>query len=182
MNAAVIERSDRVVGHGDILVVGYGNALRGDDGVGVEVVRRLDSQHLAWIRTEACHQLMPEMVGWVAGADVVVFVDASVGRGTSRVPGEMGGVTVRAMYPGIAGTSASWTAHRCSPDGLLDLACAVFGCHPKGWLIEVPAGQFKWGATLSESAEAGAESAVQVIRGLWEAQMAEWERNGAVRS
>ena len=60
------------------LVIGYGNRLRGDDGVGWEVASRL----AAAVPSEAAHiltvhQLTPELAEPVSEADLVIFIDAS---------------------------------------------------------------------------------------------------------
>jgi hydrogenase maturation protease len=63
-----------------LLIIGYGNPLRGDDGLGVEVACCLKEI----IRDESVevlsqHQLMPELADPVSRASLVVFVDARVG-------------------------------------------------------------------------------------------------------
>jgi hypothetical protein len=61
---------------GGILLIGYGNELRGDDGVGPYVAREIDRRDLPGVRTFALHQLAPELAEEIAGADGVIFVDA----------------------------------------------------------------------------------------------------------
>ena len=60
------------------LIIGYGNPLRGDDGVGWEVASRLaviipsEAAHILTV-----HQLTPELAESVSEADLVIFIDAS---------------------------------------------------------------------------------------------------------
>lgn len=59
------------------LIIGYGNPLRGDDGLGWHVAQRLAAvlpQHRA--RIEVCHQLTPELAEPISRADLVIFIDA----------------------------------------------------------------------------------------------------------
>jgi hydrogenase maturation protease len=63
-----------------VLVVGYGNSLRGDDGVGWHAAGRLAADpRLAGARVLARHQLTPELAVDVAQASLVVLVDAVAG-------------------------------------------------------------------------------------------------------
>ena len=82
-----------------VLVVGYGNPLRGDDGIGWHAARRLaDDPRLAGARVLACHQLAPELAEDVSQASLVVLVDASVdgAPGVGRSP----------LHPAPAGLAA----------------------------------------------------------------------------
>ena len=63
------------------LIIGYGNPLRGDDGVGWEVASRLAAtipEEAAHIMT--VHQLTPELAESVSEAELVIFIDASDGE------------------------------------------------------------------------------------------------------
>ncbi len=62
----------------DFLVIGYGNTLRGDDGVGPRVVEAIEKLNLPGVRTLVCQQLSPEYADPVSRAHTVVFVDAAV--------------------------------------------------------------------------------------------------------
>ena len=106
------------------LVIGYGNELRGDDAAGPCVARGVAD----WGRPEvdglAVHQLTPELAPALAGAEVVVFVDACAddeerkvcaapaggraGRGhgphqRSALAVGVGGGAVRSAAGGVAG-------------------------------------------------------------------------------
>ena len=43
------------------LVIGYGNTLRSDDGVGVWIAGQLAVLHLPNVDVRTCHQLFPEL-------------------------------------------------------------------------------------------------------------------------
>src|SRR5689334_19250278 len=63
------------------LVIGYGNPLRGDDGVGWVAAQRLahrvDQEHVA---TMAVHSLTPELAAALRHAELVIFIDAAEGQ------------------------------------------------------------------------------------------------------
>ena len=61
-----------------LLVIGYGNTLRGDDGVGPKVAEAVEALQLPGVRTLVCQQLSPEHAEPISRARVVVFVDAAV--------------------------------------------------------------------------------------------------------
>ena len=60
------------------MVIGYGNTLRGDDGVGPRVAEAVAALALPGVRTLVCAQLSPEHADPVAQARTVIFVDAAV--------------------------------------------------------------------------------------------------------
>ena len=60
------------------LVIGYGNTLRADDGLGPAVAERLGSE---WADEDvgvlSCQLLTPELAEPVSRAEIVVFIDAA---------------------------------------------------------------------------------------------------------
>ncbi|WP_254030381.1 hydrogenase maturation protease [Planktothrix agardhii] len=61
-----------------ILIVGYGNPIRGDDGIGQAVITELEQLNLMNVRSLSLHQLTPEVAAEMAEVDTVIFVDASL--------------------------------------------------------------------------------------------------------
>jgi hydrogenase maturation protease len=128
-----------------VLVVGYGNPLRGDDGIGWHAARLLaDDPRLAGARVLACHQLAPELAEDVSQASLVVLVDAAA-------EGDPGSVAVRQIEPRPA-TPATWS-HHLDPETLAGLAQTLYGAVPPIVLVSVAA------ATLAE--DDGLSSALQ---------------------
>ena len=62
-----------------VLVVGYGNELRGDDAAGPRVAAAVAALGLQNVRVRILHQLTPELSEEISRARAVVFADASVG-------------------------------------------------------------------------------------------------------
>jgi hydrogenase maturation protease len=136
-----------------LLVIGYGNTLRSDDGVGPRVADAVAALALPGVRVLACPLLTPELADPVSQARIVVFVDAAV-----DAPRE---VQMRKQAP--ADTSQIM-AHAASPATLLALARDVFGHAPEAWLLTIPVEDLGIGEELSLLAQRGFETAVQEVR------------------
>ena len=68
------------------LIIGIGNPLRGDDGLGWDVAGELSSElRRDDVQVLATHQLTPELSDLVSRADLVLFIDAT----RSEDPGTM---------------------------------------------------------------------------------------------
>ena len=137
----------------DLLIIGYGNTLRRDDGVGPGVAEAVAGLALPGVRTLACPLLTPELAEAVSQAHVVIFVDAAV-----DAPRE---VQLRTLAPA---ESSQVMAHAASPATLLALARDVFGHAPEAWLITVPVEDLGIGDEFSPLAQRGFETAVGHVR------------------
>lgn len=136
------------------LVLGYGNALRGDDGAGPELVARAAAWNLPGVTALAVPQLTPELAAHLAECDGVVFVDARAG-----------GRTVD-LTPLRAEPRGGGPGHLGRPAALLALARAVYGATPAAWLLTVPAVEFGLGAKLSPVTREALAAAEAHLRAL----------------
>lgn len=143
----------------NLLVIGYGNTLRSDDGVGPRVAEGIDSLHLPGVTTLTCQQLSPEHAEPISRAGTVVFVDAAV-----DAPRE---VQLRPLEPG---DTTQLMAHAADPRTMLALARDVFGHAPRAWWLTIPAGQMEFGEDLSPEAKHGLNEAVGKIIKLADAR------------
>jgi len=150
----VEKKSDQAAG-GHLLVIGYGNVLRRDDGVGPKVAEAVEALHLPDVRTLVCQQLSPEHAEPVSQAHTVIFVDAAVDAPA--------GVRLRRLEPG---ESPQLMAHAADPRTMLALARDVFGHAPEGWWLTIPAVKLGFGEDLSPEARHGLERAVEEIKTL----------------
>jgi hydrogenase maturation protease len=132
-----------------LLVIGYGNELRRDDGVGPHVARAVAAWGERGVRALAVHQLTPELTEDIAGAEEVVFVDAAA---------EL------SFAPVAAAASGALTEHACGPAALLALAEALYGRRPAAWLLTVPARDLDFGEGLSPETEADLARALGHVR------------------
>jgi len=141
---------------GDVLVIGYGSTLRGDDGVGPRVAGLIEARQLEGVRTLACHQLTPELADPISKARTVIFVDAAM---------DLSGDTVCVSAVEPEGQHQVMV-HTASPAGLLHLARSVFGHCPAAWLVAIPVMEMGIGEVLSPLAQRGVDCAVNRIIGL----------------
>jgi len=137
------------------LVIGYGNSLRCDDGVGPKVAEAIEALHLPEVRTLVCQQLSPEHAEPISKVRTVVFVDAAM-----DAPRE---VQLRKLEPG---ETTQLMAHAADPRTMLALARDVFGHAPEGWWLTIPAVKLGFGTDFSPAAQHGFEVAVKKIQEL----------------
>jgi hydrogenase maturation protease len=137
------------------LIIGYGNTLRGDDGVGPRVAEAIEKLNLPGVRTLVCQQLSPEYADPVSRAHTVVFVDAAV-----DAPKE---VQLRKLEPG---ETSQLMAHAADPRTMLALARDVFGHAPQAWWLTIPAVKLDFSEALTPEAQRGFAEAVKKIQEL----------------
>jgi hydrogenase maturation protease len=150
-----VNECDPKLGAGGLLVIGYGNTLRRDDGVGPQVAEAVAALGLSGVRTLVCHQLTPELADPISRVQTVVFVDAAAHA-----------VTTPKLARLTPADSVQLMAHTSSPEHLLALARELFGHVPAGWLLAIPADDFNFGEGLSAQAQQGLAPAVDEIRRL----------------
>ena len=139
----------------ELLVIGYGNSLRRDDGVGPRVAEAVEELQLPGVRTIVCQLLTPEYADPMARARRVIFVDAAVDR--------IDGVYFRKLEPG---ETFQLMAHSADPRTMLALSRDVFGHAPEAWWLTIPAIHLGFGTDYSPETEAGFHTAVTEIRRL----------------
>ncbi len=142
-----------------VLVIGYGNLLRSDDGVGQQVANAVADWQMPHVETLACVQLTPELSARMAEADLVIFVDAQ----RQALGDEVG---VHTLWPTPELSTRSALSHHIGPGGLLMQTQQLFKKHPQAVLISVPGVNFELGEALSPTAERGMRKALQEIRRL----------------
>ena len=138
----------------DVLVIGYGNTLRGDDGIGPAVAEEVAALGLPGVRVIVAHQLAPELAADLADARLAVFVDAAAG-----------GEPVRAVRVEAAGAGAVMT-HAADPRGLLALCAAVYGRCPEAWLVTAAGADFDFRDGLSPAGRENAREALGYVEYL----------------
>jgi hydrogenase maturation protease len=140
----------------EFLVIGYGNTLRRDDGVGVKVAEAVAALNLPGVRVITRHQLVPELAEPLARARAAIFVDASVVPGARELE----------LRDVVARQGGQILAHAADPRSLLSLAGQIFGHCPPAWSLAIPVADFGFGDGLSPQAESGLAAAVQRITQL----------------
>ncbi len=142
-----------------VLVYGYGNPGRLDDGLGPALARALTRRELGSDLTiESGYQLAIEDAALVAEQDIVVFVDADR---TCREPFEL-----RRLSPSH---EVAFSTHALAPGALLGLAHEHFACRTSGFVLGIRGYEFnEFGEQLSPRArhnlEAAADHMDRVLR------------------
>ena len=151
-----------------ILVIGYGNLDRQDDGVAYQVInalrRRLGQPALGGEEREAEElgnqtdsvfvvQLAPELLDMVADYDQVIFVDAHVRDDLS----DLHWAPVQPEY------APSTFTHHMTPAMLLALLQILYHRQPVSYLLTIRGHTFDFGQGLSTTTEALVEPAAEQI-------------------
>ncbi len=154
---------------GHALVVGFGNELRGDDGVGQVVVeaawsQRHDVPALAAAAFVWSAQLVPEIALDLSGASFAIFVDAAY---DGNAPGSLhlirldNEVTPKDRAGQVGGTLGCWTD--LGPTALLSLSAEVYGAAPTAALVTVSVDVPAIGVGLSPVVRAAVPVAVRLV-------------------
>ncbi len=135
------------------LVIGYGNTLRGDDGVGPAVAERLGAMALEDVEVRAATQLQLEWAVEWSGYERVVLIDAAVdGAAVSR----------ERVLPGDGG-EGDGGAHELHAGVLLSLARVLYGRAPEVWRWRIRGESFGIGDQLTPGVRAAADVVTERI-------------------
>ena len=123
-----------------LLIIGYGNSLRSDDGLGwhvtQELLRIIDSPGVEII---SCGQLTGDLAEPISHAVQVLFVDVA----RSGPPGEL--ICKRVMPT----SGAAAFSHQLSPEELLGITRVLFGACPEALLFSIAGHSFEFGDSVS---------------------------------
>jgi hydrogenase maturation protease len=128
-------------GPAKVLVIGYGNPGRQDDGLGPAVAARIDS--LGWPNLNALdnYQLNIEDAVDVAAHDVVWFVDAA-----------KAGQAPYAVHDVAPAATIEFTSHILRPEAVLAIAQQCYGGAPKAFLLAIRGYEFEFVEALTRDA------------------------------
>lgn len=150
--------------NGDLLI-GWGNPLRGDDGVGQAIATAVERWGQPKLEVVEAVQLTPELAPLLAAARRVLFVDAAAGA--AAVTGGWRLEPVPPLDPAV--TTAAWSSqplsHHASPGVLLMLAETLYGRRPPAWQLLVAAHACGFGSGLSPATKALLPGALAAVRG-----------------
>jgi hydrogenase maturation protease len=135
-----------------VLVLGYGNPGRQDDGLGPAVASRIEA--LGWPNVTAYdnYQLTIEDAVEVAAHDIVWFVDAS--KAGSSPYG------VEALS---ASTGLEFTSHLVRPEAILALASRYYDARPIAYLLGVRGYEFGFVESFTPAAVDNLELAIDML-------------------
>jgi hydrogenase maturation protease len=139
-----------------VLVLGYGNPGRGDDGLGPAAAEAIEQLGLPGVLTIAKYQLAIEDASDAAACASVIFVDAAR-AGVAPFSGA-------AVLPSAGVTC--FASHIVPPDVIIGLCTHVYGRTPDARLIGIRGYAFDFDEGLTQQARANLDLAVAYIRSL----------------
>jgi hydrogenase maturation protease len=137
-----------------ILVYGYGNPGRQDDGLGPALVERLEGEHVPGVATDSNYQLQVEDALAVSESDTVIFVDAAVA-------GE-GPFTFTELEPA---NEITFTTHSVSPGSVLALCHEMYDTTVRAYVLAIRGYQWEFVEELSPDAQKNLEQAYCFLMG-----------------
>ncbi len=142
-----------------ILVIGYGNPLRQDDGVGWHVIEHLNetvgAQDSSGLTVLFTHQLTPDLAETISQVERVLFIDATNQDGVA-------GFSLIPVDP--VETAPASFSHHVTPGVLLTLAEGLYGRRPQGTALIVNGQAFGYGESLSPEVAALVPAIVGAVR------------------
>ncbi len=139
-----------------ILLIGYGNTLRSDDGVGWYVADSIIGKLGDRIDIIKADQITVEMTEDIKDRKLVIFVDAHVSDKDDWLKAEE-------IFPDL---KFGMTAHIFTPSALLALCEKIYNKCPKAYLFSIKGINYDFGEKLSEQTKSSAETAVTQITEL----------------
>ena len=142
-----------------LLIYGYGNPGRQDDGIGARFVEMVDAwieqEKLTDIFTDCNYQLNIEDSAVVADYETVIFVDASVVE-------EVEDYKLETIQPNDA--TIEFTMHAVSTSYVIDLCRKLYGKTPQAYVLHVKAYEFDFKEELTPKATLNMEAAFQFLQ------------------
>ncbi len=150
-----------------LVVFGWGNDARGDDGLGPLLLERIARENLPDVATIEDFQLQIEHALDLDGAELALFLDAGKDTPAPFVFREI-----------EASRDASFSTHALSPEAVLDVfARSLKRTPPPSFVLCVRGESFGLGESLSEKARERLEEAWAFVGGLMRERSAEaWRR------
>jgi hydrogenase maturation protease len=124
-----------------VLVYGFGNPGREDDGAGVAVVDQVGAAALPGVTTDSNYQLNAEDALLLTEHDIIIFADAT------RNP-----VDRFSFYRLEPDASVSFTTHAMSPGSVLALCSQLYDKTPPVYMLEIAGTSFELREGLTAAA------------------------------
>ena len=133
-----------------ILIYGFGNPGRQDDGLGVALVEQIEAwaaaEQISGLVFDSNYQLNAEDALAVSGARAVVFVDAA-----------QEGKSPFAFHSLVSQKEIAFSTHAMSPESVLALAAELYDARPPAWLLAIRG--YEWEPNEAPAAAAQANLA-----------------------
>ena len=142
-----------------ILILGVGNILMNDEGIGIRVVQELEKEGVSGADTMDGGTGGFHLMGFIQSYQVVIFVDASLD------PFPAG--TVRVLHPKFAKDfPKQLSAHEIGIKDMIDAIC-LLGNSPEFYIVAISVKDFQdMGIDLNPEIEAAVPEAIEKIKTL----------------
>ena len=141
------------------LILGYGNTLRKDDGLGIYAAQVLSSLSLpADVEICTTQQLSPELAPRLAQVNLAVFIDAALTSGGEKA----GIIKTRPLLPRVSQPGS--ITHHFDPETLLAMAETLYGHAPRAAIFSVTAASFDLEEGLSPEVAAAVPALIENIK------------------
>lgn len=138
----------------DILIIGYGNPGRRDDGLGPALAEAMEQRSLPGVSVDSDYQLTVEHAEMASRYRVVVFADATTA--------EDGPFCWSRLMP--AESAVRFTSHHLSPGDVLALTRDLFSAEPESYLLAMGGCDFgRFEAGLSPAAQRALDEATAFL-------------------
>ena len=136
-----------------VLLIGYGNPGRLDDGLGPAVAEEIEKLNIDDIDCDSDYQLTVEDAVDIHNHDIVIFADADVS------------CTTPFYFKKIsAGKSASFSSHSISPKSLLALVKQIYSTEANAFVLGIRGYEFnEFEERLSKDARSNLNQALEFI-------------------
>ena len=139
-----------------VLLIGYGNPGRLDDGLGPACAEAVAALDLPGLTVDSDYQLTVEDAAEIAKYDVVIFADASVSA-----------VDPFDFVPVRPSGEPGFSTHSVEPEAVLAMAHEMFDGKTLGFALAIRGHEFnEFGETLSEQAQSNLAEAITFIEGV----------------
>ena len=136
-----------------VLVIGYGNPGRLDDGLGPALAEAIAQKQLPGVTVDANYLLTVEDASDISEHEVVVFADAAV-RGAEPF-------FFREVNPKA---ELGFSSHHMEPEAVLGLAHDMFGAQTRGYALGIRGYEFdEFGGQLSDGATNNLHEAIAFL-------------------
>lgn len=136
-----------------VLLIGYGNPGRLDDGLGPAAAATIEALALPSVTVDSDYQLMLEDAEAASRHDVAIFVDADVS-----------GPEPFSVVKLVPVEEVSFSTHSLRPEAVMGLVTKVFGGATTGYLVGIRGYAFnEFEESLSDKARANLDAAVEFL-------------------
>ncbi|MCW5202414.1 hydrogenase maturation protease [Desulfobulbus sp. US4] len=140
-----------------VLVYGFGNPGREDDGAGVALAERIRAAALPGVTTDSNYQLNVEDALLLTEHDIIIFADAT--------RNSVDGFSFYRLEPD---PSVSFTTHAMSPGSVLALCTQLYGKTPPAYMLEIGGASFELREGMTDEGEKNTLAAGRFLMGMLE--------------